>query len=57
MGRVRLFLVLALAVTAGGVFAYGTYSYVNNLPKQTTSMPTKPVVVAAIARDYAGRAS
>ena len=51
MGRVRLFLVLALAVTAGGVFAYGTYSYVNNLPKQTTSMPTKPVVVAATDLD------
>src|SRR5262245_63115152 len=46
MGRVRLFLVLALAVTAGGVFAFGTYNYVQNLPKGTTSMPTRSVVVA-----------
>src|SRR5262245_34293395 len=47
MGRVRLFLVLALAVTAGGVFAFGTYNYVQNLPKGTTSTPTRPVLVAA----------
>jgi pilus assembly protein CpaB len=47
MGRVRLFLVLALALTAGGVFAFGTYNYVQNIPKGTTSMPTRPVVVAA----------
>jgi len=47
MGRIRVFLVLALAVTAGGVFAYGTYSYVNNLPKGAASMPTRQVVVAA----------
>ncbi len=48
MGRVRVFLVLALAVTAGGVFAFGTYNYVQNLPKgTTTTMPTKKVVVAA----------
>lgn len=47
MGRIRVFLVLALAVTAGGVFAFGTYNYVNNLPKGTTAMPTKQVVVAA----------
>jgi len=51
MGRVRIFLVLALAVTAGGVFAYGTYNYVNNLPKQTTSMATRPVVVASTDLD------
>jgi pilus assembly protein CpaB len=47
MGRIRVFLVLALAVTAGGVFAFGTYNYVNNLPKGTTAMPTRQVVVAA----------
>ena len=48
MGRVRVFLVLALAVTAGGVFAYGTYNYVQNLPKgSTTAAPTRHVVVAA----------
>jgi pilus assembly protein CpaB len=48
MGRVRVFIVLALAVTAGGVFAVGTYNYVQNLPKGVaTTMPTSPVVVAA----------
>jgi pilus assembly protein CpaB len=47
MGRVRVFLVLALAVTAGGVFAYGTYNYVQNLPKGAPPVPTRPVVVAA----------
>lgn len=47
MGRVRVFLVLALAVTAGGVFAYGTYNYVSNLPKGQAPMPTRAVVVAA----------
>jgi pilus assembly protein CpaB len=47
MGRIRVFLVLALAVTAGGVFAFGTYNYVNNLPKGSTAMPTQQVVVAA----------
>ena len=47
MGRIRVFIVLALAVTAGGVFAYGTYNYVQKLPKGvTSSMPTQPVVVA-----------
>jgi pilus assembly protein CpaB len=47
MGRVRVFVVLVLAVTAGGVFAFGTYNYVQKLPARTTSMPTRPVVVAA----------
>ena len=51
MGRVRVFLVLALAVTAGGVFAFGTYNYVNKLPKQSASMATKPVVVASTDLD------
>ncbi len=46
MGRVRVFIVLALAVTAGGVFAVGTYNYVQNLPKGVAPMPTSPVVVA-----------
>jgi pilus assembly protein CpaB len=47
MRRVQVFLVLALAVTAGGVFAYGTYNYVQNLPKGTAPMATKKVVVAS----------
>jgi pilus assembly protein CpaB len=47
MGRLRVFIVLALAVTAGGVFAYGTYNYVQNVPKAGPGVPTRPVVVAA----------
>jgi pilus assembly protein CpaB len=44
----RVFLVLALALTAGGVLAFGTYNYVqSSAPAQTVTMPTKSVVVAA----------
>jgi len=46
-----VFLVLALAVTAGGVFAFGTYNYVNKMPKQTGSVAIRPVVVAAADLD------
>ncbi len=49
MGRVRIFIVLALAVTAGGVFAVGTYNYVQKVSQPTAggpAMPTQPVVVA-----------
>ena len=48
MARMRVFIVLVLAIAAGGVFAFGTYNYVQNLPAKTTSIPTKPVVVAAV---------
>src|SRR5713226_2336833 len=51
MARMRVFLVLALAITAGGVFALGTYNYVQNLPARTTTIPTAPVVVAALDLD------
>jgi pilus assembly protein CpaB len=54
MGRVRVFFVLALAVTAGSVFAYGTYRYVRNSQSTTVTtvnMPTQPVVVAATDLD------
>jgi pilus assembly protein CpaB len=47
MTRVRVFIVFVLAITAGGVFAYGTYNYVQKIPAKTVAMPTKPVVVAA----------
>ena len=47
MTRIRVFIVLVLAITAGGAFAFGTYNYVQNLPTQTTTIPTRPVVVAA----------
>ena len=47
MARMRVFLVFVLAVTAGGALAFGTYNYMQHLPAKTTSMPTRPVVVAA----------
>src|SRR5579859_4908972 len=52
MGRVRVFIVLALAVTAGGVFAFGTYNYVQKMqPKGGPNLPTRPVVIAATDLD------
>ena len=52
MARIRVFIVLALAVAAGGTFAYGTYQYIQNVPKgtpsgQSGSIPTSSVIVAA----------
>jgi pilus assembly protein CpaB len=47
MARMRVFLVFALAIAAGGTLAFGTYNYMQRLPAKSTSMPTKPVVVAA----------
>ena len=51
MARTRIFLVLVLALTAGGALAFGTYNYMQNLPERTVSMPTRPVVVAAADLD------
>lgn len=47
MARMRMTLVLLLALAAGGGLAYGTYSYMQNVPVRTVSLPTQPVVVAA----------
>jgi pilus assembly protein CpaB len=47
----RVFIVLVLAVTVGGVFAFATYNYVQKAPGKTVAMPTKPVVVAAADLD------
>ena len=47
MARMRVFIVLALAIAAGGTFAFGTYRYMQNVPTQTMSVPTSGVVVAA----------
>ena len=51
MARVRVFIVLVLAMGVGGLFAYGTYAYVQNQPKAGPGIPTKPVVVAATDLD------
>src|SRR5919201_701952 len=49
MARMRVFLVLVLAIGAGGAFAVATYNYVQKLPSQSgASMPTRPVVVATV---------
>jgi pilus assembly protein CpaB len=47
MARMRVFIVLALAIAAGGTFAFGTYRYMQNVPTQTASVPMSGVVVAA----------
>ena len=47
MTRMRVFIVFVLAVTAGATLAFGTYNYMQRLPAKSTSIPTRPVVVAA----------
>src|SRR4051812_14333279 len=48
MARMRVILVLLLAIAAGGGLAYGTYKYVQNVPASAASLPTRSVVVAAV---------
>jgi pilus assembly protein CpaB len=48
MARIRIFLVLVLALTAGGAFAFGTYRYIQQVPERSEGIPTKPVIVAAV---------
>jgi pilus assembly protein CpaB len=48
MARFRVFIVLALALTAGGALALATYNYTQQVPGgQAAAVQTKPVVVAA----------
>ena len=51
MARIRVLLVLALAVGLGGTFAYATYRYIQQLqtpaPGEPVQVATRPVVVAA----------
>src|SRR5262245_58323717 len=47
MNRIKAFIVFALAVSAGGVFAFATYNYVQTAPARTVAISTRPVVVAA----------
>jgi pilus assembly protein CpaB len=46
MTRMRILIVLVIAVLAGGGLAAGTYRYLQNMPVKEVNMPTKPVVVA-----------
>jgi pilus assembly protein CpaB len=49
MARIRVFIVLTLAVAAGGTFAFGTYQYMQSTPTATSvAAPTRDVVVARI---------
>jgi len=48
MARIRMFLVLVLALTAGGAFAFGTYRYIQQVPAAGEGIATKPVIVAAV---------
>jgi pilus assembly protein CpaB len=50
MARIRVFIVLALAVAAGGTFAYGTYQYMQTAGSKgapAATIPTSSVIVAA----------
>lgn len=47
MARIRVFVVLLLALTAGGALAFATYNYVQNQPTRTVAMATRPVIVAS----------
>src|SRR5947209_7259501 len=51
MARMRVFIVLVLAITAGGGLALATYNYMQKLPARTVTIPTKSVVVAATDLD------
>jgi pilus assembly protein CpaB len=42
----RIFIVLALAIAAGSVFALATYNYVQRIPAKTVLIPTTKIVVA-----------
>ena len=46
MARIRLFAVFAIAIVAGGTFAYATYRYIQDRPAAGAAMQTRPVVVA-----------
>jgi pilus assembly protein CpaB len=42
----RIFIVLVLAIVAGGVFAFATYNYVQQIPGKTVTIPTTKIAVA-----------
>ena len=43
MIRTRIFMVLVMAITVGGVFAFATYNYVQKAQPRTVTIPTRPV--------------
>jgi pilus assembly protein CpaB len=51
MARIRIFIVLALALVAGGTFAFGTYQYISATPKGGTVPGVKTINVLVAATD------
>jgi len=51
MNRIRIFIVLALAVTVGGAFALATYRWQRTPTTTVEKLPTRPVVVAVANLD------
>ena len=51
MNRIRIFIVLALAVTVGGAFALATYRWQKTPVTTVERLPTRPVVVAVANLD------
>jgi len=47
MNRIRVLIVLVLAVSVGGGLAYATWNMIQNAPVKTVSIASQPVVVAA----------
>ena len=47
MARIRVFIVLLVAIGLGGTFALATYRYIQNMPVREISLPTTSVVIAA----------
>src|SRR5687768_6094643 len=46
MNRIRMMIVLLVALLVGGGLAYGTHSYLRGMPVRTVTVPTRPVVIA-----------
>ena len=46
MNRIRIAVVFTIALTCGGGLAYGTYSYLQQVPTRTIEVATLPIVVA-----------
>jgi len=51
MNRIRIFIVLALAITVGGAFALATYRWQRTPTTTVERLPTRPVVVAVANLD------
>src|SRR5512138_42680 len=51
MNRIRIFIVLALAITVGGAFALATYRWQKTPTTVVERLPTRPVVVAVANLD------